>query len=162
MSLNPQLIEVVSRLKEEGMKGYEIAERLGIQRKGVTILLQGYVSERAYLGDLRVLKKDYTTIIKDNLNNLIPLGWPIRKMMVNRSVTIYFSDLFENVEDRKRDLGQSLIVNAKRIGLEDIAEGVYVDYHNGIYYLRPQTIRSKAFLPPYANLVLKREVVGES
>jgi hypothetical protein len=158
MPLNPELIEVVSHLKEEGLKGCEIAERLGLQRKEVTILSQGYVSEKAYLRDLRVWREKYTAIIKDNLGNLILLGWPIREMIVNRSVTIHFSDLFKNVEDRERDLKQSLKVNTKKMGLEGVAEEVYINYHNGIYYLRPQKVHSKAFLPPYANLVLKREV----
>lgn len=158
MPLRPELIQAVSQLKEGGMKGKDIARKLGISRKDVTILLRGYLNEREYLRDLKVGREKYTKIIEKNLDGLVFLGWPIRRLITHRSATIYFSELFESVEVRIRDLEESLRVNTARMGLKRIAEGIEIDYHNGIYFLTPQTIQSKAFLPPYAKMVLGREV----
>lgn len=158
MRLERKLIRVVSNLRKEGMKGYEIAEELGVSRRDVTILSRGYTSERAYLRDLNLWRRRYIARIENNLDRFARLGWPIKKMIVHRSAAIYFSDLFESVENRKRDLKKSLQINTERMGLDEVAEEISVDYHNGIYFLKPQTLRSRAFLPPYANIVLKREV----
>jgi hypothetical protein len=164
-----RLVKEAKECKDSGMRITDIVKKLKISNMDACLFCQGYSSVEDYERDYLKLKGEYNNLIKGRLEKLLFLGWPLKTIEISKSVKLSFLEqpekkvlkrdlrahLRRNIEEKLKEEGKDYL-------LKDLADEISVRYYNKFYRLLPKTLRARAFLEFYGNLVFKREIGKES
>jgi transcriptional regulator with XRE-family HTH domain len=156
-----ELIKEAQRLRyQEKFSVNEIATTLNISKTAASNYSRGNPSSRKSTAEYLRRKKAYERFLVKRLDRMKRTGYGIEKIKNRRTVRIIFAEKGIPVRDRMRDLIQSTEENLSRIGFVKLIPEFKFHYKDGNYYIRPQTIRAKAFLTSYAEQVLTEELIS--
>ncbi len=156
------LIEQARHLRyQEKLSVTQIAKRLNIPISTASNYSRGNKSSRETQQKILEAQARYENRIRDKLPEMTMLGQPIKNLHIGRGAIFRFVKKMLPSRKTKGNIIQVVRRNLITLGLEEVLEGLEFHYRDGKYYIRPHTISSKAFIPPYAELVLKKEEVTE-
>ncbi len=155
-----RLIEHAQRLRyEEGFSVTEIANTMDISITAASNWSRGNSSSRKSRQEYLEQRANYEAVLIKRLEAMEKIGYDIQDIHIGKSVIFRFVKKGLPSRETKGRVIQIVHGNLVTLELEELLEGIEFHYRDGKHYMRPHTIASKAFIHPYAELVLSRELV---